>query len=367
MKILYLTDQTYLHGGIEKVLSQKANYFANVLGDDITIVTYNQRDEETCYPYSDQIKFIDLGVNYEIGKSYFHPHHLKKIPQHCAALKKVIQELKPDIIISSSFGPDFYFIPFIAKQIPKIKEFHTTRFFSSQVNTLKGKIMQIVSDFIETKFTRLVILNEDEMPFYNSGNIEVIPNPAELDGRKCALEKKAIISAGRISYQKNFEDLIEISKNINKEFPDWEIHIYGDDYLGNQAVLQKKINYCNLNSNVFFKGTSSDLKKTFLDYSIYAMTSNHETFPMVLLEAFSVGLPVVSYDCPTGPSRILTDEEDSFLVPYKNVDIFAEKLRYLMENENLRQRMGRKGIENIQRFDIEKVMHQWKDLFNSLV
>ena len=122
-----------------------------------------------------------------------------------------------------------------------------------------------------------------------------------------------------------------------------------------------------MQNNVFFKGTTSDLKNTFLDYSIYAMTSNHETFPMVLLEALSVGLPVVSYNCPTGPNRILTDNEDSFLIPYKNLDIFVEKLKELMQNENLRQTMGQKGLKNVQRFSIDKVMQQWKDLFTNLI
>lgn len=366
MKIIYLTDQTYLHGGIEKVLSQKANYLADSLGDEVIIITYNQNENLPCYSFSTKVEMIDLHVNYEIGKSYFHPVNLKKVPNHRLALTKVLQKLNPDVIISSSFGPDFYFLPFVEKQIPKIKEFHATRFFSSQVDTLKMKMMKMMNDYIETKFTRLVILNEDERGFYKSQNIVVIPNPAEFDGNVCSLEKKAIISAGRISYQKNFEDLIEIGKKIFQELPDWEIHIYGDDYVGKQKALQVIIDDYHLNKNIFFKGTTSDLKKTFLNYSIYAMTSNHETFPMVLLEALSVGLPVVSYDCPTGPSRIISDSEDSFLVPCKNIDVFAEKLKLLMQSGNLRKEMGQKGIENIKRFSIEKVMLQWKELFKAL-
>ena len=119
MKILYLTDQTYLHGGIEKVLSQKANYLADVLEDEVTIVTYNQQQHQPCYFLSNKIHIVDLEINYEIDKSYFHPNNLKKVPHHRSALKTVIQERKPDVIVSSSFGPDFYFIPFIEKHIPQ--------------------------------------------------------------------------------------------------------------------------------------------------------------------------------------------------------------------------------------------------------
>ena len=367
MKILYLTDQTYLHGGIEKVLSQKANYFADIFGDEVTIVTYNQMDNNPCYVFSDKIKFIDLGVNYEVGKSYFHPRHLQKIPYHLSSLNKILLKIQPDIVISSSFGPDFYFLPYLQRQIPKIKEFHTTRYFSSQVTNFKANIFQRITHHIEKSFTKLVILNEDELPYYHSDNMTVIPNPAEIDCTICTLHQKRIISAGRISYQKNFEDLIEIGKQVLQCFPDWQIHIYGDDYLGRQEILQQNINNLNLQNNIFFKGTTSDLKNTFLDYSIYVMTSNHETFPMVLLEALSVGLPVISYDCPTGPSRILADNEDSFLVPYKNLDIFVQKLKELMQDENLRIQMGGKGRENVQRFSIEKIMKQWNGLLNSLI
>ena len=367
MKILFLTDQVYLYGGIEKVLSQKANYFAEILGDEVTIITYNQQNKKPSYSFSSKITFMDLGVNYEIGRSYFHPKNLKKVPRHIYGLKKVIHHLKPDVVISSSFGPDFYFLPFVASRIPKIKEFHSTRFFSSKSISFKSLMMKKMTDYMESKFAQLVILNEDEVKYFKSDNVTIIPNPAEIGVEKCNLEKKKIIAAGRISYQKNFEDLIEIGKKIFEEFRDWEIHIYGDDYLGRKDILQKVINDSDLQYNIFFKGTTPDLKKTFLEYSIYAMTSNHETFPMVLLEALSVGLPIVSYDCPTGPSRIITNAEDSFLVPYKNLDIFTEKLKLLMQNENLRQEMGIKAIENVQRFSIDKVMQQWKNLLNGLV
>ncbi|MCB4234505.1 glycosyltransferase [Kaistella anthropi] len=97
------------------------------------------------------------------------------------------------------------------------------------------------------------------------------------------------------------------------------------------------------------------------------MTSETECFPMVLLEALSVGLPVISYDSPTGPKHILTNESDSFIVPYKNSAIFAERLKQLMSDENLRKQLGIHAKINAERFEISKVMAQWKDLFDNLI
>ncbi|KMQ70428.1 hypothetical protein ACM44_12380 [Chryseobacterium koreense CCUG 49689] len=366
VKILYLTDQTYLHGGIEKVLSQKASYFSDVDGDEVTIVTYNQQGHKPVYPFSKKIKQIDLGINYVEGISYFHPTNLKKIPKHRYTLKKVLKEIQPEVVISCSFGPDFYFIPFFQKQIPKIKEFHSTRHFINY-NSAKERILKYLSDYAEKHYDKIVLLNEDETNYYKSDNLIIIPNPTETDDRTCSLSAKKIIAAGRISFQKNFEDLVQVFDLLKSDFPDWEVHIYGDDYLGRRAEIQSQINELGLERNIFFKGVTEDLKETFLDYSIYAMTSNHETFPMVLLEALAVGLPIVSYDCPTGPNRIVIDKSDGFIVPYKNSAIFAEQLKQLMTDESRRKEMGAQAKINARRFEISKVMTQWKDLFRNLL
>lgn len=368
MKILYLTDQTYLHGGIEKVLSQKANYFADVSNDEVLIITYNQGNNKACYPISKKIRCIDLGIDYEEGISYFHLHHLKKMPRHYKELRKAIQKLDPDIIISSSFGPDFYFLPYIEKQIPKIKEFHSSRYFynSYQRNT-KAKILHYLSTFIENKYDQLVVLNESERNFYKSGNVTIIPNAAEITGERANYSSKKIMAAGRISPVKNFGEIIYSFSQLHSEYPEWELHFFGEDYLETQKKLQLEIKEYRLQNHVYFKGSVKDLKKEMQNYSIYAMTSETECFPMVLLESLSVGLPVISYDSPTGPRHILTDCQDSFLIPYKNLDIFTEKLRYLMEDENFRERMGAKGLENINYLSIGKVMRLWKDLFTSLL
>ncbi len=96
------------------------------------------------------------------------------------------------------------------------------------------------------------------------------------------------------------------------------------------------------------------------------MTSKYETFPMVLLEALSVGLPIVSYNCPTGPNRIISNNEDGFLVDYLNVDDFSIKICKLMSDEKLRLKFGEKAKLNAEKFQIDKIMSKWVSLFNEL-
>lgn len=367
MRVLFLTDQIYLHGGVEKVISQKANYLTAVSHYEVTIITYNQQGRKPVYPFSKKIQMFDLGINYEICKSYFHPVNLKKIPTHRNTLLLMLRQLRPDVVISCSFGPDFYFLPYLEKQIPKIKEFHGSRFFyRSPTASIKKRLLQHLNRLTEKKYDCLAVLNESEQVFYANRNIKVIPNPAEITAERSNVTSKKILAAGRISPVKNFADLIEAFARLSKDFPEWELHFFGEDYLSTQQKLEAQVASFGLTEQVKFQGVCSDLKKEMLNYSIYAMTSETECFPMVLLEALSVGIPIVTYASPTGPQHIVRNEEDSFLVPYKNLDIFTTQLKTLMADENLRVQMGCAGRQNVKRFSIDKVMQQWTDLFKTL-
>ena len=148
MKILFLTDQTYLHGGIEKVLATKANYLAEHYQHQVYIITTEQRNNKPCYSFSDKINFRDLEINYHREKSYFHPSNLIKVLYHFLLLKKTIADLKPDVIVMCNYAFDFYFLPFILPKIPKVKEFHSSRYLefrNTKTKNIKEQIMTFLS------------------------------------------------------------------------------------------------------------------------------------------------------------------------------------------------------------------------------
>ena len=368
MKIVFLTDQIFLHGGIEKVLTWKPNYFADVFGDEVYVVTTEQKGNSFCYNLSDRIKQIDLAIDYEREKSYFHPNNLSKVPHHFKRLKNVFEELKPDVIISSNYSFDFYFLPYISPKTPKIKEFHSSRYFNFYEKTIgvKAKLLKYLSKKAEQKYHQLVVLNPDEKKFYHSKKISVIPNPVYIPEEEAPLENHKLMAAGRISPVKNFGELIEIFAEIAPKFPDWELHFFGEDYLGTQSTLQKQIVNFGLQNKVKFLGSVENLQNTMLDYSVYTMTSKTECFPMVLLESLSVGLPIITYNSPTGPKHIVTSEQDSFLIPYEDKTIFKEKLSFLLKNEAERKLFGKKAKQNSHRFSEKVVMQQWRNLLVNL-
>lgn len=367
MKIVFNTDQIHLHGGIEKTIATKANYFANLPDVEVVIVTTEQNGKPPCYPIDQRITMVDLGINYNRNLSYFSKSNLGKVFRHFRCQKRLFKELQPDVVISPNFNFDHYWLPFLVSKAKLIKERHGSRYAEEEKRrtaTVLGKIKIMLDDWIDSKYDHIVVLNQDEKKYVKSDNAVVIPNSLSIPDATAALKNKQVIAAGRISPVKGFDELIQSWKIVNEKFPDWQLHIYGEDYLDTKSRLKILISDLNLQNVIFFKESVNDLPATMTDYSVYAMSSVTECFPMVLLEALSVGLPIASYDCPNGPRNILTDSEDGLLATYRNSNSLAEKLMILISEESTRIRMGRNAQNNVKRFANEEVMKRWLKLLN---
>jgi len=367
MKIVFNTGQIYLHGGIEKTLTEKANFFADLPDTEVFIVTTEQNGRKPCYSLNDKIKIIDLQVNYNRSKSYFSLENIKKAIKHFSSQNKLFRKLNPDVVISPNFNFDHYWLPFLIskKNTKLIKERHAS-YYSSELQrknpSIKQKVRFIFNDWIEKKYNHIVVLNEDEKKYVKTNNAVVIPNSVSIPDFSAQLDNKLVIAAGRIAPVKAFDELIHIWKSIASDYPDWQLHIYGDDYLETKLALEKQIIGLGLEKSIFFKDSVSNLLPTMQDYSIYAMTSLTECFPMVLLESLSVGLPIISYDCPNGPRNIISHNKDGILVDNKDRGVFADALREMMKNSDMRKSMGENAKLSAVRFSTPIVMKSWEQL-----
>lgn len=370
MRILFSTDQIYLHGGIEKVMAQKANYFSNVFGYEVFILTTEQKGNKPCYNLVPEINLVDLGVNYQRDLSYFNKINLAKIPSHFKKWKTKIKELNPDVVIVCNYAFDFYWSPFFIKKIPKIKEYHSSRYFE-EIDRLNGsylkKIKYKLLDLVEKKYSKLVLLNPDEIKYYRSSNSVIIPNPInEVDNKTVNLNAKKVIAAGRIAPVKGFENAILCWKQVAAIEPDWQLYIYGQGEQNYIAKLQKLIDDNNLSKHIIIHPAVENLQEEMLNYSLYLLTSITECFPMVLLEALAIGCPIVSFDCPTGPRNIVTNNSDGFLVENQNVKALANKVLYYIQNSNIKTEFSINAKQNSKRFSNQIVMNKWKTLFENL-
>jgi glycosyltransferase involved in cell wall biosynthesis len=173
---------------------------------------------------------------------------------------------------------------------------------------------------------------------------------------------KRVLFVGRFEEQKNIGELISIWQLVHSKHPDWKLDLYGD---GAQWEKYKQEADA-LNINIEVHKPSSQIMDVYRRSSIFVLLSLYEPFGLVIPEAMSCGLPVVTYDSPYGPSSIISDGEDGFLIPMHGCQAFADRVCQLIEDQELRQSMGKHAIESSRRFSADKIMPMWKQLFEKL-
>lgn len=229
------------------------------------------------------------------------------------------------------------------------------------IQKIKKKISYALIEAVESMYTNIVFLNQAEFNHYDRKNGVIIPNFFDdTEPRLAAARQKQIISLGRLSYQKGYDLLIQAWEKVAADIPDWRLAIYGNGE--KHAALQMQLSKCQSRDTIELHPATNEVNKKLAASSFYVMSSRFETFPMVLLEAMSNQLPVVSFNCPTGPASILTHGEDSILVEDGNVQQLAESIKTMALDEDMRSQMGQKALQNVSKLDPKVIMKQWDDL-----
>ena len=376
LKIVYVAPALYMAGGVERVLTLKANYFADCFGYDITIILTEGQGKTLFYPLSDKIKVINLNIGFEelwtcsFAKKIF--VYLKKQRQFKKALTKELMSIRPDFTISL-LRREINFINDICDGSRKIGEMHINRsnyrnFEANDSNFVKSIFAKFWMRSLVSKLRKLdsfvVLTEEDKSAWPELRNIYVIPDPLSfIPTQYSSLTEKRIIAVGRYAYQKGFDLLLQAWATIEKQFPDWDIAIFGD---GNCEPYKQQLEELGVDpSRCHLNGPTTDIQKEYVNSSVFAFSSRFEGFGMVLVEAMACGLPVVSFACPCGPKDIIKDGEDGLLVENGNVEAFAGSLSQLMQNPSLCQSMATAGKTNVQRFYMNHIAMRWKNLFES--
>ena len=217
----------------------------------------------------------------------------------------------------------------------------------------------------------VVLLSEkhaSDYTFLKEAKKYVIPNaiPFFCD-KKAECINKRILFLSRLSYEKGGDLLLDIAKELKEKIPDWRIDIYGEG--SEEKALKQKAKDFNLENFVYFHPTTTEAKEKYLESSIYLMTSRNEGLPMVLLEAQACGLPIVSYDCDTGPRCIIEHKKNGFLIPVGNKEKYIESVLLLANNILLRKNMGEYSFTKTKtnKYSQENVFSMWQELFQKLL
>ena len=237
MKIIYCIACTCHSGGMERVLTNKANYLARH-GYEIVVVTTDQRGKQPFFPLEPSIRSIDLGINYDEnnGKSFLNKllHYPVKQALHRKRLKAVLMKERPNVTVSM-FNNDAGFIPGIKDGSAKLLEIHFSKFKRLQYGRkglwrLADRWRSKQDERTVRKFDRFVVLTEEDKAYWgNLPNIMVIPNAiSSIPAGTALLENKRVIAVGRYTFQKGFERLVDAWHLLASRFPDWKLDIIGD-------------------------------------------------------------------------------------------------------------------------------------------
>jgi len=216
----------------------------------------------------------------------------------------------------------------------------------------------------------LVVLTEADLHAYDlflDGRLRLfrIPNTVrQLGGAKADLGAKTIYAAGRLRDQKGFDLLIQAFAAVSARHPDWQLRLRGT---GNrQQRLEALIAELELGEAVSLEGPAPDIGADMSQASLFVLSSRFEGFPLILLEAMSKGMGVISFDCPTGPAEIVEDHRNGLLVPPEDIEGLAQAMLEMIDNEQLRRRCAEAAVESARHHTIDAIGPQWEELLRTV-
>ncbi len=361
MRLAYCIHALNLSGGIERVLTTKANYLADILGYEVHIITARQKGRPEFFRLSAKIIRHDLDAN---DRMFLFKYRHR--------LDSLLGRIRPDVTVTVCDN-SLYALTGCTDGSAKLGEFHFSheKFLMKYGANVFGKMYaSLRTRRLESAVRRLdsfVVLTKSDKKDWEKvrPDVEQIYNPLSFVSKEISpLTNKRCIAAGRLESQKNFKDLITAWQTVNARHPDWTLSIYGN---GSQAdALQSQINSAGLQGKVILEGNTNDIREEMLDSSCLVMSSRFEGFPMILLEALATGLPIVSYDCPKGPSEIVTIGANGYLAKVGDTATLARGICSVIANEELRRRFGSESKRRSEDFTLEKTMERWDFLFKEI-
>lgn len=340
-------------GGMERVMSELAVYFCNQPSVEVHLVMYGIIPE-LFYQIPSNILIHKPDWMFDNSKRTWHT--IKRM----FFLRQTIKKIDPSTILS--FGEYWNSLVLLSLWGLKYPIYVSDR---CQPDKSLGRIQDLLRNWLYPRAKGVIaqthIAKEIYLKQYNHSNIEVIGNPIrEIKPQGRAFEReKIILSAGRLISTKNFDMLIDIFVNMDK--PDWKLVIVGGDAIkqNGMAKLTAKIDALGMKDRIILTGNISNVDDYYRKSSIFAFTSSSEGFPNVIGEAMSAGLPIVAFDCMAGPSDLIADGVNGFLIPLFSLKSFTNRLSELTDNDFLRNEFGIKSKLKISEFSISNVANRY--------
>jgi GalNAc-alpha-(1->4)-GalNAc-alpha-(1->3)-diNAcBac-PP-undecaprenol alpha-1,4-N-acetyl-D-galactosaminyltransferase len=360
MRIM-LVGSSMTAGGAERVAATLVNHWSTN-GHKVALVTVASTDDDF-YPLEPRITRIALDL-LRCSRNWrdFVINNFTRIRK----LRSAIRDFKPEIIISFIDTTNVrMLLASIGTGIPLIVEEHI-----DPTQHPLGNIVKLLRRVLYKRASAVVVLTPGiaqwASSFVKSEAIHVIPNPISLQFHKNGLVEPArdghrVIAIGRLEVQKGFDMLLRAFAQNAQQHPSWTLMVIGDG--SERDRLQALAAALQISDRVKWERAVKEPEKELHRSDLFVLSSRYEGLPMVLLEAMACGLPVVSFDCPSGPREIIHDGEDGLLVPANEIGALAAAMDRLMSSEDERKRLGERAAHVVERFGLAKVATMWTELF----
>ena len=342
MNILFLEGDMSRSGGTERMTAWLANSLCEKYSVTVASLSGNG---DSFFELSPKVRNICLPDK-----------HLRM------AIRKLIKNENIGIVINVDTGMAIFGIPAAVGLKTKVITWEHSNF----CNNWNSRWFPYIRRFAAQYSDAIVVLTERdrqncEQSIRHCKPVTVIHNPVKRCDVDYKIDSKIILSAGHLAPVKRFGLIPEVGKIIFERFPDWRWRICGEG--DERGMIEQKISEYGLERNIILAGRVDDMDSEYRNAAIYAMTSEMEGLPMVLLEAKAHGLPIVSFDIITGPAEIVQDGVNGFLIESGNVQTMAERLMELMCDAERRREFSRNAAVGIEEFDEMEVLEKWVKLF----
>lgn len=346
-------------GGAERVFS----ILANALAKHYKVTLFILYKCEIFYKLDSQIEVV-------FCKDYYTPNFncIKSVINNFSFIKFLKQEIKvrnSQLILGFTTTANVYSV-IISRRL-RIKSVISERIYPEfGINSFWKRVRQFVYPKTNLLVVQTIPIKTYFNTFVNSDKIQIIENPLSpelISKRKAGNRTNTIISIGRLDQQKNQDLLLKAFSKLDEE--KWKLIIIGEGQLRERyEQLAKSLK---IEKQVEFTGAIKDVSTYLNTGGIFVLSSRFEGFPNVLIEAMYFGMPCIATDCPSGPSDIIEDGKNGFLIPVEDEDALSKKLDILIDNEALCESFGENAQRTASRFETDLIVDKWLNAINSVI
>ncbi|MEO3754081.1 glycosyltransferase family 4 protein [Streptomyces sp. B6B3] len=390
MKIRYLIMHAYGTGGTIRTVFTQASAMVQA-GHEVEVVSVLRRVDEPRFPYDPRVKVWALtdqrdgGAKQPLPRGPIARRRARRSaeltgqpPQHIPEgefghsnfdrrieVETIdwLRELKDGILVTTRPALNILAALFATEGVIRVAQEHMNLY------THRKDVRAAIAELYPRCEAVAVLTHrdrEDYEAFAPGARVVRVPNAVHtLKQKMSTCSSRIAVAAGRFRGQKGFDMLIPAWAKAVEEHPDWQLRIFGSGE--RRAQLRGLIDEYHMYNHIFLMGLTDKLDDELAKASMYVLSSRFEGLPMVMIEAMSHALPVVSFDCPTGPADVLTDGKDGLLVPAEDIDGLARAMSRLMADEGLRAEMGDAALMTVQSYSPEAIRDQWSELFEELL